>query len=133
MVQQRQAIENAVREARDEGFPTDVEDKEAYFMSEVGQGEVLCQDGKFSVWLSVKLYVLRRTSRYQTNRGSALFLQGSQGLSSTSGSHPNLRQDCPKAGHRCTGRDDCFGSDNQRWSLRCRKLWLRTWFFDWDG
>lgn len=43
--QQKHAIENAVREARDEGFPTDVEDKEAYFMNEVGQGELLCQDG----------------------------------------------------------------------------------------
>ncbi len=46
-VQQKQAIEYAVREAREEGFPTDVEDKEAYFMNEVGQGEVLCQDGTF--------------------------------------------------------------------------------------
>lgn len=48
-VQQKQAIENAVSEAREEGFPTDVEDKEAYFMNEVGQGEVLCQDGTFRV------------------------------------------------------------------------------------
>lgn len=47
-VQQKQAIENAVSEAREDGFPTDVEDKEAYFMNEVGQGELLCQDGTFS-------------------------------------------------------------------------------------
>ena len=52
-VQEKQAIENAVREARDEGFPTDVEDKEAYFMNEVGQGEVLCQDGTFSRGLCI--------------------------------------------------------------------------------
>lgn len=50
-VQQRQAIEDAVREAREEGFPTDVGDKETYFMNEVGQGEVLCQDGTFSAGL----------------------------------------------------------------------------------
>ena len=48
-MQQKQAIENAVNKAREEGFPTDVEDKEAYFMNEVGHGEVLCQDGTFSV------------------------------------------------------------------------------------
>ena len=43
--EQKRAIKNAVNEAKEEGFPTDVEDKEAYFMNEVGQGEVLCQDG----------------------------------------------------------------------------------------
>lgn len=43
--QQREAIKAAIREAREEGFPTDVEEKEAYFMSEVGRGESLCQDG----------------------------------------------------------------------------------------
>ena len=42
--QQKRAIRNAVDEAKEEGFPTDVEEKEAYFMNEVGQGEVLCQD-----------------------------------------------------------------------------------------
>ena len=42
--QQKRAIRSAVDAAREEGFPTDVEEKEAYFMNEVGQGEVLCQD-----------------------------------------------------------------------------------------
>ena len=32
--------------AKEEGFPTDVEEKEAFFMSEVAHGEALCQDGK---------------------------------------------------------------------------------------
>ena len=66
-VQQKQAIEDAVSEARDEGFPTDVEDKEAYFMNEVGQGEVLCQDGIFSVRPWVKVGMLRLSSRYQAH------------------------------------------------------------------
>ncbi len=48
-MQQKQAIEDAVNVAREEGFPADVEDKEAYFMNEVGQGEVLCQDGTFGI------------------------------------------------------------------------------------
>ena len=38
-------------EAREEEFPTNVEDKEAFFMNEVGQGEALCQDGRFLVGL----------------------------------------------------------------------------------
>ena len=62
-VQQKQAIENAVSEAREEGFPTDVEDKEAYFMNEVGQGEVLCQDGTFNVRPGVKPCTLRPIPR----------------------------------------------------------------------
>lgn len=37
----------AVRDAQMEGFPSDVEEKEAYFMNEVAQGEGLCQDGSF--------------------------------------------------------------------------------------
>ena len=46
--EQKAAIRKAVAEAREEGFPEDVEDKEAYFMNEVGQGEILLQD---SMWL----------------------------------------------------------------------------------
>jgi import receptor subunit TOM20 len=34
-----------VASAKEEGFPTDVEDKEAFFMNEVAKGEKLCQDG----------------------------------------------------------------------------------------
>lgn len=46
-VQQKQAIKAAVSLAKEDGFPTDVEDKEAYFMSEVARGETLCQDGMY--------------------------------------------------------------------------------------
>jgi import receptor subunit TOM20 len=45
-VRQREAIKAAVQDAKDEGFPTDVEEKEAYFMSEVARGEGLSSDGK---------------------------------------------------------------------------------------
>lgn len=98
-VEQKQAIEVAVNEAREEGFPTDVEDKEAYFMNEVGQGEILCQDGTYSIRPLVKFCMLRAKIRYEANRGSALLLQGSQGLSSTSRPHSYLRQDRPEADH----------------------------------
>lgn len=43
-----------MRKAREEGFPSAVEDKEAYFMNEVGKGEILCQDGMYSPIFSPK-------------------------------------------------------------------------------
>lgn len=44
-VRQRQVIRNAVEEAKEEGFPVDVEEKEAYFMQEVARGEGLSGEG----------------------------------------------------------------------------------------
>jgi import receptor subunit TOM20 len=44
-IRQRQAIRSAVAEAKDEGFPSDVEEREAYFMQEVARGEGLSSDG----------------------------------------------------------------------------------------
>lgn len=44
-IRQREVIKAAVAEAKEEGFPTDVEEKEAYFMNEVARGEQLSQDG----------------------------------------------------------------------------------------
>lgn len=46
---QRQRIEALVREAKEEGFPTDVEEKEAYFMEQVARGEALCAAGKSTI------------------------------------------------------------------------------------
>lgn len=43
--QQRAAIVNAVDKANAEGFPEDLEAKEAFFMSEVARGEGMCADG----------------------------------------------------------------------------------------
>lgn len=42
---QREAITKAVQQAKDEGFPTDLEEKEAYFMGQVARGESLCSEG----------------------------------------------------------------------------------------
>ncbi|KAG0652761.1 Translocase of outer membrane 20 kDa subunit [Hyphodiscus hymeniophilus] len=47
-IRQRQAISAAVEEAKEEGFPTDVEEKEAYFMQEVARGESLSGEGVHS-------------------------------------------------------------------------------------
>ena len=43
---QKEAIKTAFNEAKDEGFPTDVEEREAFFMSEVAKGEQLVQEGE---------------------------------------------------------------------------------------
>lgn len=45
-IRQREALKAVVEEAKEEGFPVDVEEKEAYFMNEVARGEQLAQDGK---------------------------------------------------------------------------------------
>lgn len=42
---QRDQLRAAVEAAKEEGFPTDVEEKEAYFMNEVARGEQLSGDG----------------------------------------------------------------------------------------
>ncbi|KAI9839734.1 MAG: hypothetical protein M1838_004273 [Thelocarpon superellum] len=53
---QKQAIKAAVAAAREEGFPTGVEEKEAYFMNEVAHGEVLCQDSDASIEAALCFY-----------------------------------------------------------------------------
>lgn len=45
--QQRLSIKQAVEDAKEEGFPTNVEDKEAYFLDQVSLGETLGADRKF--------------------------------------------------------------------------------------
>lgn len=45
-VEQRQAIKLAVDQAKEEGFPTNSEEKEAYFLEQVQNGEVLSADRK---------------------------------------------------------------------------------------
>ncbi len=42
---QKEEIKQAVQEAIEEGFPTDVEEKEAFFMQQIAQGEALAGDG----------------------------------------------------------------------------------------
>jgi len=53
---QRESIKTAVAEAKEEGFPTDVEEKEAYFMNEVARGEQLSQDGSDNVEAALCFY-----------------------------------------------------------------------------
>lgn len=45
-LKQRALIREAVEEAKEEGFPVDVEDKEQYFMQELAKGEALAGEGK---------------------------------------------------------------------------------------
>jgi hypothetical protein len=50
-VRQRQAIRTAIEEAKEEGFPIDVEEREAYFMQEVARGEGLSGEGMLRLLL----------------------------------------------------------------------------------
>lgn len=52
---QREAIKKAFQQAQAEGFPTDLEEKESFFMSEVAKGESLCSEG-MSQQPSLKAY-----------------------------------------------------------------------------
>lgn len=42
---QKETIKKAVQQAKAEGFPTDLEEKESYFMGQVAKGETLCAEG----------------------------------------------------------------------------------------
>ena len=42
---QKEAIKKAVNQAKEEGFPSDLEEKEAFFMGQVAKGEGMCTDG----------------------------------------------------------------------------------------
>ncbi|KAH8795664.1 mitochondrial import receptor subunit tom-20 [Hyaloscypha finlandica] len=55
-VRQREAIRSAVEEAKEEGFPTDVEEREAYFMQEVARGEGLSGEGTDNVEAALCFY-----------------------------------------------------------------------------
>ncbi len=44
--QQKEEIKAAVQEALEDGFPTDIEEKEGYFMQQIAQGEALAGDGR---------------------------------------------------------------------------------------
>ena len=52
--QERQELRDLVDEANEEGFPTDADEKEAFFMQEVGQGEQLCQQSTSIKYLGGK-------------------------------------------------------------------------------
>ena len=65
--QQKGAIRAAMQEAKEEGFPTDVEEREAYFMNEVGQGEALCQDSEFFVSWKLVGILLSDFARFEAS------------------------------------------------------------------
>lgn len=46
---QKAEIKAAIEEALDEGFPTDIEEKEAFFLQQISQGEAMANDGKFCI------------------------------------------------------------------------------------
>ncbi|KAL8895306.1 MAG: hypothetical protein Q9207_008222 [Kuettlingeria erythrocarpa] len=67
--QQRREIRKAVDERQEEGFPDNVEEKEAFFMNMVGQGESLQSNGK-SLPLGVEKQEQKRKQRLVLTQGS---------------------------------------------------------------
>lgn len=53
---QREAIKKAVAQAKDEGFPADLEEREAYFMGQVAKGESLCAEGTDNIEAALAFY-----------------------------------------------------------------------------
>ncbi|KAK4935861.1 mitochondrial import receptor subunit tom20 [Elasticomyces elasticus] len=53
---QREEVKRAVQEAIEEGFPTDIEEKEAFFMQQIAQGEALAGDGSDPVGAALCFY-----------------------------------------------------------------------------
>ncbi|MCJ1311815.1 hypothetical protein MMC25_005488 [Agyrium rufum] len=51
-----QAVKAAMKQAEEDGFPTNVEEKEVFFMQEVGEGERMCQDGTDPVTAALAFY-----------------------------------------------------------------------------
>lgn len=98
--QQKRAIRSAVEEAREEGFPTDVEEKEAYFMNEVGRGETLCAEGMLAepAQQSRPRRANKACCRIGPDRGGVVLLQSLEGVSATWRFDKHLRQDGTKAG-----------------------------------
>ncbi|KAL1304250.1 hypothetical protein AAFC00_000666 [Neodothiora populina] len=53
---QKERIRAAIDEANEDGFPTDPEKTEEYFMTEVARGEQMCQDGSDPVDAALCFY-----------------------------------------------------------------------------
>ncbi|KAJ5762537.1 uncharacterized protein N7511_005919, partial [Penicillium nucicola] len=59
---QKEEIKQALAKAKEEGWPTDLEEKESFFMQQVAMGEGLCADGNNKVeaavafWKALKVY-----------------------------------------------------------------------------
>lgn len=53
---QREAIKKAVTQAKDDGFPVDVEEKEAFFMGELARGEQLAGTGSDMIETALCFY-----------------------------------------------------------------------------
>ncbi|KAL4960846.1 TOM complex receptor protein TOM20 [Aspergillus stella-maris] len=54
--QQREQIKKALQQAKEEGFPTDLEEKESYFMGQVAKGEGLCSEGADKIDAALSFY-----------------------------------------------------------------------------
>lgn len=105
---QKKAIKAAVEQAKAVDYPADVEEKEAYFLNEVGRGEVLCQDGMADRPFVLGPVILTFTCRVKSDGGSIMLFQSSEGIPSARRLDTDIRQDSTEANPGHPGRDDCI-------------------------
>ncbi|KZF19369.1 mitochondrial import receptor subunit tom-20 [Xylona heveae TC161] len=53
---EKETIKSVMKEANEEGYPANVEEKEAFFMNEVATGEARCQDGSDPIEAALCFY-----------------------------------------------------------------------------
>lgn len=61
--QQKATIKNLLERAQGEGFPTDPEERETYFMQQVGEGERISGEGETK---ALHLNLMRQTSTFSS-------------------------------------------------------------------
>ena len=78
--QQQEQIKQVVDDTLEEGFPTDLEEREAYFMQQIAQGEAMSSDGAPDVHLDCDGRA-DIDARFRSNSSCAVLLQGPEGVS----------------------------------------------------
>ena len=89
--QQKEEIKRTVEEALAEGFPTDLEEKEAFFMQQIGQGEAIAGSGTLSLRTNTPIMITKDSSRFGSNWSGLVLLQGFESLPRAQGFGHHLR------------------------------------------
>lgn len=85
-------VKELLAEANAEGYPTNPEEIELYFMQQVGEGEKKCQNGTYGL-RAVSAALLSVVNRRRTSRRGLALLQGLESLPVPRRANQHLRQD----------------------------------------
>jgi import receptor subunit TOM20 len=73
---QRQAVKSLVDDAKDEGFPAGVEEREAYFNEQVMAGEALSQDRRWTPFVEASVATLTWLTASRKLESALAFYKG---------------------------------------------------------